>query len=115
MRTFSLPAVLSDSLRAAGLLLVLAGCHNSAYRVATQANDYAYLFARAERVCGAKLATGSTPDCFGAKEALRDYIGTLDLADAAVARKGALKLTEAQLKADGAAALKAVKALGVVP
>jgi hypothetical protein len=103
-------------LRAAGLLLplLLVGCHGVTYRVAGKANDYAYLFARAARVCGPAI-THLSPACHAANIALTDYRGTLDLADDAVQRKGPLKMTEAQLKADRAAALKAVAVLGVIP
>jgi hypothetical protein len=95
-------------------LLALCGCHGVTYRVAGQANDYAYLFSRAQRACGPAIVA-PTPTCHAANAALTDFNTTLKLADAAVQRKGPLKLTEAQLKADRAAALKTIKALEVTP
>lgn len=98
-----------------GLLLALVGCTTTTYRVAGHANDYDYLFHRGELVCGTALGTVQSEPCYAAARALIGYRATLDLADAAVQRKGPLALTEAQLAADRKAALKAVEALGVIP
>lgn len=94
----------------AAFVMAMCGCAPVTTRVAGQANDYAYLYARWAKACAPAIVP--TPaGCVGTQIALVEYHETLVLADAAVQRKGPLKLTEAQLKADRKKALEGVRLL----